>query len=383
MEENANKIKLTFDPDEPVEKDGGGDTIIEINIIEDEKDGGEANDSVSYDREDGEEADSENSEDNPAPYENAEPEPQVSFEESLSMLTRENIGAGDKKIMKLKKYGPVQIAVVALCTAVCVVSTSLLAQNIYGKYKGSRIYSEVVDIMNGNKNSYVSLLAGEVPSPETPTLGDIIASGVHMNTTSVPVKDMMKMIAGLESLSDINPDTFAWIRITGIDIDYPVMQSDDNDYYLNHAYTGDNIPNGSIFADYRCSGQIMTNYNTVIYGHNMTDGSMFNGIRHFVNDENVFRDARIYVYTFYGVFVYRAFSAYETTYDSGYIDTYFETPGDFGAFLEEVAGRSAFQMSDDIELREDRGILTLSTCTNGYQNARYAVHAALVDYAFK
>ena len=315
---------------------------------------------------------------------NEEAEGPVSFEKSLSMLTRENIGAPeDKKLTAAKKFDPIQLAVVAICLAVCVVSTYLLAQNIYGKYKGSKIYSDVLEIMSGGKDSYIPLLEGEVPVSGTPTLGEVIASGVNVNTSTTSVKDMSKMISGLESLSKINSDVYGWIRIGGVGIDYPVLQTDNNEYYLDHAYTGDNIPNGSIYADFRCGTYVPGNYNTVLYGHNMTDGSMFNGIRYFVDDENFFRDARIYVYTFDGVFIYRAFSAYETTYDSGYIDTYFETPNDYAAFLKELTQRSAIAAGDDVAVGPDKGILTLSTCTNGNRNARYAVHAVLVDYVFK
>lgn len=309
----------------------------------------------------------------------------VSFEQSLSMLTPENIVSGSQTadITKTKnKFDPVRLIILAVCTLVCIVSSFMLIQNVYGKYKSAKIYENASKFVEGNTDGYISLLEGEAPAPATPTLAEMIQSGAPQ-TPSNSVKDMAKMIAGLDALAKINPDAYAWIRIEGVGVNYPVLQAEDNEYYLDHAYTGDNIPNGSIFADYRCDGKVTNNYNTILYGHNMTGGSMFGGLVEFVRQEDVFKNARIYVYTFDGVYIYRAFSAYQTSYDSGYITTYFETPGEYSAFLEEIASRSIFTPDDEIELREDRGILTLSTCTNGNRNDRYAIHAALVDYVLK
>ena len=75
-------------------------------------------------------------------------------------------------------------------------------------------------------------------------------------------------------LEEINPDVIAWIEIPGLEISYPVVQGRDNDYYLHHLITGENHKSGSIFMDFH-NQEDLSDRNSIIYGHNMKDGSMF------------------------------------------------------------------------------------------------------------
>ena len=79
-------------------------------------------------------------------------------------------------------------------------------------------------------------------------------------------------------LEEINPDVIAWIEIPGLEISYPVVQGRDNDYYLHHLITGENHKSGSIFMDFH-NQEDLSDRNTIIYGHNMKDGSMFGGLK--------------------------------------------------------------------------------------------------------
>ena len=82
-----------------------------------------------------------------------------------------------------------------------------------------------------------------------------------------------------DALKEINPDIVAWIRIPEV-LDYPVVQGEDNSYYLSHTFRGENNIAGSIFLDYRNSSDF-TDGRSIIYGHNMKDGSMFHILRIF------------------------------------------------------------------------------------------------------
>ena len=83
--------------------------------------------------------------------------------------------------------------------------------------------------------------------------------------------------AGLQA---VNPDVIAWIDIPGLSVSYPVVQGEDNSYYLHHLFTGEYNSSGSIFAD--CHNQPdFTDQNTIIYGHNMKNGSMFGTLSHY------------------------------------------------------------------------------------------------------
>ena len=77
-----------------------------------------------------------------------------------------------------------------------------------------------------------------------------------------------------EGLKAQNPDVVAWIQIPALDISYPVVQGKDNSYYLHHMFDGKENKNGSIFIDYHNQPEF-TDSNTIVYGHNMKNGSMF------------------------------------------------------------------------------------------------------------
>lgn len=309
------------------------------------------------------------------------------FNDSLKNFCEENILQNDYKSEKNKKLGILNIISVILCVSVCAAATFMLGNNIYGKFKGEELYNDVankftginIGSIGGANEVSIRTLSKDKKTPSTLTMEQIIeasitgAGGAHESYD----EELAKMRASLTSLKNVNPDIYGWISIDDTSINYPIVQGEDNDYYLDHAYTGDYLPIGSIFADFRCSETIMDNLNTVMYGHNITTGSMFNNITLFFNEE-YFSGKKIYVYTPDGVFIYEPFSIYETTYDSGYIQTRFETGDEYVNFLKRIEGESRVA-NKGYELTPETKILTLSTCTNGAMVSRYAFHAILVS----
>ncbi len=280
------------------------------------------------------------------------------------------------------------------CLAVFLVSCLLLVQNLIAKQRGVEIYDrleqeffstgfslDLSDAFRPDEGVVKYLSAGT----ESPTLNDMTsirdgmaAQNVEEDVT-VPTKtyneELEKMRAGLTALEQINPDIYGWITVEGTSINYPLVQGEDNDYYLNHAYTGEYLPIGSIFVDFRCEDSITRNFNTVIYGHNITSGTMFHDVTKFFRDE-YFNGTYIYIYTRDGIYVYEPFSVYETRYDYNYFRTGFTSADDFIGFAEEL--RDNGKQSKDITFDKNDRIITLSTCTNGAYYSRYALHAVLV-----
>lgn len=280
------------------------------------------------------------------------------------------------------------------CLTVFVISCVLLVQNLLAKQRGAELYDRLeqeffssgfsVDLANAfqpDEGAVKYLAAGA----ESPALNDMtsIRNGMEeTETTTESVgadkeynEELEKMRAGLNSLASINSDVYGWITIEGTNINYPLVQGDDNDYYLNHAYNGEYLPIGSIFVDYRCEDSITRNFNTVIYGHNITSGSMFHDVTKFFKDD-YFNGTYIYIYTFDGIYVYEPFSIYETRYDYNYFRTGFTSADDFIEFANELSGNSS--KKKEVSFTKNDRILTLSTCTNAAYYARYALHAKLV-----
>lgn len=317
------------------------------------------------------------------------------FLNSLDEFSEEDIqtepGAGAKKLTVSEILHK---AFFVFFLGVFVVSCVLLAHNIISKQKGNEIYNKLeeeffssgfnIAAADGfySDEGAVKLLRVDRGLSAMKSMSDRINE--EDSKDDAPVKEerneeLEKMRAGLTSLAQINPDIYGWISVAGTDINYPLVQGEDNDHYLNHAYTGDYLPQGSIFVDYRCNKRIIKNYNTVIYGHNIENlagRTMFHDVIKFF-DNKYFYETYIYIYTYEGIYIYEPFAIYETRYDSNYIRTGFMNANEFIEFAENMHARSA--KAKDVEFTGNDRMLTLSTCTNGPYYARYSLHAKLIQ----
>lgn len=178
----------------------------------------------------------------------------------------------------------------------------------------------------------------------------------------------------LEALREVNPQVVGWILIPDTEINYPLMQGADNDYYLKRTWDQQRNDVGSIFLE-QFSNPDLTDFNTIIYGHNMKDGSMFAGLQAY--REQSFLEAHPYVYirSDYGVYRYEIFSSYLAKVDSNTYGLDFPSEESRIRFLEDAIRDSA--ISTDTEPESTDRILTLSTCSGRGYATRWVVHARL------
>lgn len=178
-----------------------------------------------------------------------------------------------------------------------------------------------------------------------------------------------------EQLQQVNSDVTAWITAEGSVVDYPVVQGKDNEYYLNHLFT--RAPNklGSLFVDYRTPGDF-TARNTIIYGHNMKDGSMFSSLTKYKDQEYFEAHPHMKLYTPDGAYTIEFFAGIVADGDYEFIRYQFTDNEDFMAYTTELREASTFQAEVDIEAN-DR-IVALCTCSYEFNNARYALFGKLV-----
>ena len=184
-----------------------------------------------------------------------------------------------------------------------------------------------------------------------------------------------------KELIEFNKDIIGWITIEGTAIDYPIVQAEDNSYYLTHACNREENKCGSIFMDYRNTADFSDKH-TVIYGHNMKNGSMFHDLNEYINHD--FFNKHIYIKT-YSPNIYRKwliFSTYSTEPSFDYIQTEFLSTEDFSTFLNEILAHSQIS-NKKVDVTEDDKILTLSTCSIHLENGRRVVHAKLVEEVIK
>ena len=166
-----------------------------------------------------------------------------------------------------------------------------------------------------------------------------------------------------------------WLYSADTVINYPVAQAEDNFYFLERYIDGSYNGCGSLFIDCACFSDF-SGKNTVIYGHHMNDGSMFASICNYCKQE--YYDAHPVMYLNTPTQNYRVelFTGFITSADSSVYTFFFNSDAEYGAFLEKMKGFSDFDC--DVEVGPEDRIITLSTCTYEYDNARYVVMGKLV-----
>lgn len=193
-------------------------------------------------------------------------------------------------------------------------------------------------------------------------------------------KEPVVIPVDLDKLMKKYPDVYAWIRIHGTDIDYPIVQSDnDNSYYLNHTIEGKEKIEGAIFTeDY--NSKDFSDPNTVIYGHNMKNGSMFRQLHRYEDREFFKKNQEVLIYQKERILHYQIFAAY--IYDNRHLMESFDfsDPDVFENYIDNVFSLKTMynNIDDSLEITSEDKIITLSTCT-GNDDQRYLVQAVLLS----
>ncbi|MEF9992672.1 MAG: class B sortase [Romboutsia sp.] len=175
------------------------------------------------------------------------------------------------------------------------------------------------------------------------------------------------------NLVDINPDFKFWIEVENTNINYPVLQSYNNKFYLNRDIYKNYLSSGSIFMDYR--NDFEKDSNIIIYGHNMKNKTMFENLEKFKEKDFFYDDNKIKIITSDKEYVYEVFSVYfiDASYD--YLVPRFDTDEDFEKYLDEVKKRSIFE--SDVKISSSDKIITLSTCSYEGKNTRTVINGKL------
>lgn len=176
-------------------------------------------------------------------------------------------------------------------------------------------------------------------------------------------------------LLSVNSDIVGWLRIRALDISYPVVQGKDNDYYLHRTFEKTDNFAGCLFVNSYNMGDF-TDQNTIIYGHNMKNGSMFGKLKNF-SDQEVFKKSRYFwIFTPDFIYQYRIFSA-SVVDKTGLTYQISFTDDEFDQFISRAYSNSVVDNQGVTVTKEDR-IVTLSTCT-GDDSTRFVVMGKLAQ----
>ncbi|MNN15152.1 Sortase family protein [compost metagenome] len=194
------------------------------------------------------------------------------------------------------------------------------------------------------------------------------------NISEIDDKEVLSVDFG--SLKKLNEDIIGWISFKDTEVNYPIVKGADNSYYLNHTFNKTENDSGSIFMDFE-NDSSFKDKNTILYGHNMKNGSMFSILNKYMDKDFYESTQYFWLYTENEVFKCEIFSAYKTSAHNGksYIKK-FSTDQEYEDFLKEIKNSSLYDTG--INVGKDDIVLTLSTCTNNDKDSRFVVSSKMV-----
>jgi len=184
----------------------------------------------------------------------------------------------------------------------------------------------------------------------------------------------------IDELLKVNPDTVGYINVLGTDIDYPVVQAKDNQYYLTHSFKRETSKAGWVFADYQ-NNMIDLNKNTVIYGHNRLDKAQFGTLKN-VLKSNWLNDKNNYIVKMSTVkenTLWQVFSVYSISAENYYITKEFKNDEEYTGWIKTALERSVYDFNTTVD-KNDK-VLTLSTCQSNNNKVRIVLQAKLIKKA--
>ncbi|MBQ7045762.1 MAG: class B sortase [Clostridia bacterium] len=185
------------------------------------------------------------------------------------------------------------------------------------------------------------------------------------------------------ALTQQNPDAYAWITIPGTKVDYPILQAyfEDDNFYLTHDINKQKNRAGAIYTQ-RINQKNFVDPNTVIYGHNMANGTMFRTLHQFKKKDFFDENRYFYIYTPGNKYTYEIFAAYR--YDNRHILNSFDFSDEqvFEEYLNSISSYTVdANFRSGVQLDRDSRIVTLSTCyANSKKEYRYLVQGVLIEH---
>ena len=202
---------------------------------------------------------------------------------------------------------------------------------------------------------------------------------ISVPPTSSEILPTINSVIDFNEWQEKNEDIYAWIYIEGTNINYPILQSQtDKGYYLNHDYLGNTVNYGSIYTE-NYNTKTFKDFNTMIYGHNMYNGTMFTELMKYKERDFFDEYNEIYIFTPENAYKYKIFAAYINDKKHIMLANDFSNEQGFQAYIDKISEYTDGNFDDSVNLTIKDKIISLSTCTAPVSNGkhRYLVQAVL------
>ncbi len=281
--------------------------------------------------------------------------------------------SGEKK---KRKSGPLFTIVLLACLGLIafsvykLVSINLSYQEAQNEYEELRKYTkETTPTPVPEKKEKVTPTV--TPEPE------VTEAPEEEPESSVPLLEEAPPIeVDCAALKELNPDFAGWLYLGAEEISYPVVHYSDNDYYLHRTFEGTENFAGTLFIEYQNKPDF-TDANTLIYGHNMKDRSMFGRLKFLYENQDYQKDDTFWILTEEHAYKYRIFSMQVTQMDSDLYTLFYGTGPEFTDYIAKCASESLVPLTLG-DYDENSRIVTLSTCRTADTPERFVVQGILV-----
>lgn len=242
-----------------------------------------------------------------------------------------------------------------ILVAIIIVCLSIIGYKYYNYNKDDKLNSEIQDLQpvineasDSDNNS-----SGENDGQDQSKYGDYVNS------------------ANEEQLKSINSDYKMWIQIENTNINYPVVQSSDNDYYLKHNFRKESNISGTVFIE--SANDIDNDKNIILYGHNMRNGTMFNNITNYKEESFFNEDNKINIIMNNTLYEYEVFSVYVKNVSEVNLAIGFANEDEFINYAYNESEESLYKK--DVDFSAEDNLITLVTCSYEFTDARTIVVA--------
>ncbi|WP_289128053.1 class B sortase [uncultured Clostridium sp.] len=242
-----------------------------------------------------------------------------------------------------------------ILVAIIIVCLSIIGYKYYNYNKDDKLNSEIQDLQPviNEASDLDNNFSGENDGQDQSKDGDYVNS------------------ANEEELKSINSDYKMWIQIENTNINYPVVQGSDNDYYLKHNFRKESNISGTVFVE--SANDIDNDKNIILYGHNMRNGTMFNNITNYKEESFFNEDNKINIIMNNTLYEYEVFSVYVKNVSEVNLAIGFASEDEFINYAYNEAEESLYKK--DVDFSAEDNLITLVTCSYEFTDARTIVVA--------
>lgn len=242
-----------------------------------------------------------------------------------------------------------------ILVAIIIVCLSIIGYKYYNYNKDDKLNSEIQDLQPviNEASDLDNNSSGENDGQDQSKEGNYVNS------------------ANEEELKSINSDYKMWIQIENTNINYPVVQGSDNDYYLKHNFRKESNISGTVFVE--SANDIDNDKNIILYGHNMRNGTMFNNITNYKEESFFNEDNKISIIMNNTLYEYEVFSVYVKNVNEVNLAIEFASEDEFINYAYNEAEESLYKK--DVDFSAEDNLITLVTCSYEFTDARTIVVA--------